>query len=119
MTYCEAWKKAVGADKDSPRPRADDMDERLHGERIRRDRSKVVYTAKLGDLPDGAFVSLEADGKQACLLWDGQLLAWSPGGYQEKCKVRNGERVRVLTPKSTIAVMAAGYVPMVHPSAQR
>jgi hypothetical protein len=38
----------------------------------------------MDNLPNGVFVKLEASSEQTFLLWGGSLLAWSPGGYQER-----------------------------------
>ena len=78
-------------------------------------RSKRSYLADLDELPNGVFVTWE---ENACLLWDDSLLLWSPGGYRERRPRPKGEQVAVLTPRSTVAVIRAGYVPEVHPSAR-
>ena len=73
--------------------------------------------AKIDDLPDGVFVTSGENVDHAYLLWGGHLLAWSPGGYLQRRSRPRGERVRVLTPPSTVAAIRAGYVPEVHASA--
>ena len=47
----------------------------------------------------------------------GRLLRWSHEGYDQVKKRPSGE-VEVLTPKATVAVFRAGYLPTLHPSAQ-
>ena len=94
---------------------ADDMDDRLHPERVAK-RRKVTYRAALGELPDGVFVAL--DGR-AWLVARDELLAWSDDGYRERRARPAGIEVDVLTPLSMVAVIAAGYAPEVHPSARR
>ncbi len=91
------------------------LDDQLHTERLNPDGSKRVFEANLDDLPDGVFVTISGI---AYLLWKGLLLAWSPGGYQERLPRPKGERVTVLTPRSTVDVIRAGYVPEVHVSAE-
>src|SRR5947209_19463115 len=73
LDFCHAWA--------TPRPSADAIDRQLHAERLAPDGSKRTYSAKLATLPDGVFVTADAWGGQACLLWGGRLLAWAPGGY--------------------------------------
>ena len=69
----------------------------------------------MDELPNGIFVKWET---RDCLLWDDSLLLWSPGGYQERRPRPKGEQVAVLTPRSTVAAICAGYVPVIHPSAR-
>ena len=75
----------------------------------------VTYPADLSALPDGVFVG--ADGGEALLLWRGTLLPWSPAGYGAPRPRPGRQRVTVLTPRSTVAAIAAGYTPAVHPTA--
>jgi hypothetical protein len=94
--------------------RVDDIDRRLHAERLTPDRTKRLHEARLADLPDGAMVS--DDGK-AWLVAGGELLAWSPFGYGERRSLRGPLEVRTLTPPSILRVLRAGYRPSVHPTA--
>jgi hypothetical protein len=48
---------------------------------------------------------------------DGRLLAWTPGGYRQRPVEAPGGPVTVITPRPTVAVLAAGYRPVLHPSA--
>jgi hypothetical protein len=88
--------------------RADDLDERLHAERLgpRREES---------NLPDGAFVL--ADGEPWVALGD-ELLRWTPGGYADQ---RARPRcATAITPRTTLEVLRAGWngaVPFLHVSA--
>jgi hypothetical protein len=91
------------------------LDDQLHAERLTPDGSKRCFEANLDDLPDGVFVTLRG---RAWLLWRGRLLAWSPGGYRDRLPRPRGESVEVLTPRSTVAAVRAGYVPEVHVSAK-
>jgi hypothetical protein len=117
IAYRDAWKVGNSNIRKSERPGADEMDDRLHAERLDQSRSKRTYLAKLNDLPDGVFVTRNAQTKQALLVQGDSLLAWSPAGYSERLRRRNDEVVSVLTPQSTIAAIQAGFVPRVHPSA--
>jgi hypothetical protein len=91
---------------------ADVMDARLHAERVER-KQKKTYRDELAKLPDGAYVALD---RQAWLVRDSSLLAWSDAGYAQRRPRPRGE-VEVLTPRSAVAILAAGYQPMIHPSA--
>jgi len=93
------------------------LDLHLHRDRLGQDRRARTHRADIGQLPDGAFVT-GAEPESAVLVWRGALWAWSPGGY-----TRTGSRppqgeVTVLTPRSTVNAMAAGYIPMVHATAE-
>ena len=98
----------------SPPPSATALDERLHADRVRPDRSRLTFDAELDGLPDGCLVLLDS---RPWLVRGGSLLAWSPGGYGERRERPAGVQVSVFTPRSTVGAMRAGYVPAVHPSA--
>ena len=89
---------------------------RLHAERVGPDRSKRTFRANLDELPDGVFVTLEGQDGNAHLLLGNELLAWSLGGYGSGGP-GPGAVVTILTPRSTVAAIRAGYQPEVHPSA--
>jgi hypothetical protein len=95
---------------------ADAIDAQLHEERVHRDGSRRLHTADLDTLPNGAFV-LGANGP--ALVLDGRLLTWTAGGYVRPAP--SGGRVEVITPPSLVAVLAAGWepvVPLLHPSSR-
>jgi hypothetical protein len=94
--------------------RVDDIDRVLHAERVGPRRTKRLHEATLGDLPDGSMI---AEGEQAWLVRDGQLLAWSPFGYGDRRPAVASATVQTLTPPSVISVIRAGYNPSVHPTA--
>lgn len=94
---------------------ATDLDEQLHAERLNADGYKRCFEANLDVLPGGVFVVLRG---RAWLLWKGRLLVWSPGGYRDRLSRPKGEQVAVLTPRSTVEAIRAGYVPEVHCSAE-
>jgi hypothetical protein len=118
IAFCEAWRKAH-AGNEAERPRADFIDAQLHSERVGPRRTKRSYSARLDDLPDGVFVTLPDRAEQAFLVLGGNLLAWSFGGYGEPSKRPKGREVNVLTPKSTVETIRAGYAPEIHVSARR
>ncbi len=105
--FCNAWPAG--------RMPATVLDNQLHDERLNPDGSQRRFEANLDDLPDGIFIMLRG---RACLLWRGRLHTWSPGGYRDQVPRPKGETVAVLTPRSTVKAIGAGYVPEVHPSAR-
>jgi hypothetical protein len=45
------------------------------------------------------------------------MLAWSFAGYQAPVALSPATPVELLTPPATVATIAAGYRPLLHPSA--
>ncbi len=112
LWFADRWRAARGM---AVRPRAGEMDVWLHTERVdRRTRRQVTRPVLAGDLPDGAMV--RHDGGPA-LFCGSALLPWSFDGYGTRVPVSPGARVELLTPPSIVAVLAAGYRPLVHPTA--
>lgn len=93
------------------------MDTVLHGERVARDGCQRRWEARLSALPDGVMVILD-DPRSAFLLWRQHLHRWSPGGYAGRASDSRDRTVTVLTPPSVTRVLANGYRPGVHPSAE-
>jgi hypothetical protein len=93
----------------------DAIDRELHRDRLGPDGQTRTYRARLGSLPDGVFV-VGPDSADARLVWRGGLAPWSPAGYGALRRSPHGAWATVLTPRSTAATMAAGYVPAVHSS---
>jgi hypothetical protein len=96
---------------------ADAIDAHLHADRLCPDLSKRTYRASLAELPDGVLVVRKGAGESVCLLWKDHLLAWTLDGYKRLRDRPRTEEVEVLTPRSTVAAIRAGYVPEVHPTA--
>jgi hypothetical protein len=99
---------------------ADAIDARLHAERVDpATRGHRLHEARLDGLPDGAFVV--HDGAPHVVLGN-RLLRWTPAGYAEPRPRPTRARALVITPPSLVAVLRAGWeplVPLLHPSANR
>jgi hypothetical protein len=119
IAFRDAW-AAGNPDLVGPRrATADLLDAHLHAERLGQDRSKRTSQTKMDELPDGVFVVTKRGEGHASLLWQGRLHTWSPGGYTGQRARSGAEQVQVITPRSTVEAIRAGYVPEVHPSASR
>ncbi len=110
--FCRAWRRA-----DLPEARlASAMDRVLHQARLA---GKGAPTP-LAALPDGAFVEWQSG---ACLWHEGRLWPWAPGGYGAPRPLApapapaTATSLPVLTPAPVLAVLAAGYRPLLHASA--
>jgi hypothetical protein len=107
-SFAEKWAQMKGSDF----PHVDEMDRVLHVERLD-GRAKRMHAAQCDDLPDGAFVASE---KETYAARGAHLLRWSVRGYTQKI-ARPHALVNLLTPPSIVAILAAGYRPQWHPSA--
>jgi hypothetical protein len=109
--FKELWTRCFGEPVS-----ADIMDRKLHEDRVVRRREKRTYEHDLADLPDGVYI---AHAGRAWLIFGNELLAWSAMGYRERQPRPVRGSVDVLTPRSTVAVLRAGYDAGIHPSVQR
>ncbi len=112
--FREAWLRGNPALGVSPDASIDEIDRVLHAERVGPGGAKVTFTAPLGDLPDGVLV---ARGGAAFLVAGGALWEWSPAGYTGRRPLAPEAEATVLTPRSAVRAITAGYRPAVHPSA--
>lgn len=102
------WSAATGAQD----PSVDEMDTVLHHERLDQGRRRIHQVeGPLGGFPDGTMVA--ADGA-AFVLWAGAAYRWMNDGYAAAEHLRHAEEL--LTPPSTVAVLRAGYRPVLHPT---
>jgi len=96
---------------------ADAIDAQLHRERVRPGtREQRRHAAELDELPDGAFV-LHEDVPH--LVLGQHLLEWTAAGYTRRSRRPESRSVVVITPRSLVAVLRAGWhpgVPLIHPS---
>ena len=97
---------------------ADAIDAHLHGERLDpRTRTQRHHDASFDDLPDAAFVLQNGEPHP---VRGEQLHRWTPAGYTDPITRPRNMQVRVITPPSIVAILAAGWapvVPLLHPSA--
>ncbi|WP_428001359.1 hypothetical protein [Acidovorax sp.] len=110
------WQTALSEGAQLNCAAASDMDKRLHSERATRGDGKVTFQTAFGMVPNGAFIE---HGERALLLWQGQLHSWSAHGYSTAgVTVEPSATVTVITPASTVRVLALGFRPQVHESVQ-
>ena len=97
---------------------ADAIDAQLHEERVApTTRAQLRRRVLVDELPDGAFVLLDGS---PWLVLGAELLSWSPAGYAGRRPRPTHEQVISLTPPSLLAILRAGWepvVPLLHPSA--
>ncbi len=112
LWFATLWARGRGP---NGRATAGDMDDVLHGDRVDPTGAKVSWQADIASLPSGTFV--RHDGGPHLLLanW---LLLWSPEGYPSMATRPESGAFEVLTPKSIVAVLSAGYCPSLHPSTE-
>jgi hypothetical protein len=91
-------------------PAADEIDVVLQGERALSGRTRVTWHAEAFSLPDGVLVHRHGE---PWLVVAGTLRRWTPAGYADCLPPAEG-LLAVLTPRSTVAAMSAGYVPRLH-----
>jgi hypothetical protein len=113
QAFKRAWARGVSADCGGV-PGVKEIDARLHADRLTGPGVRRTFQAPLAGLPSGTMVDI---GGAPWLVHGGRLLAWTPGGYRACAAEAPGGLVTVITPRATVAVLAAGYQPVLHPSA--
>jgi hypothetical protein len=97
---------------------ADAIDAQLHEERVDAGaRTHRLHGATFDELPDGAFVLHEGE---PFLVHGPVLRRWTTSGYVASTPRPRGGRAVLITPPSFVAVLRAGWsplVPFLHPSA--
>jgi hypothetical protein len=111
LAFAAAWGRAQGLEA---APRAGDMDAVLHGQRLD-GRGKRRHRVALDGLPDGAMI---AEQDQPLAVRGDALLPWGAAGYGPPRLRPRSVGVDLLTPPAIVAVLAAGYRPHWHPSAE-
>lgn len=110
LAFASRWNAACGV---SGRATAAAMDETLHRERLDAAGGKRTYEARCEALPDNVLVRT---GDGFARTTGHRLQSWSITGYGTLV-ARPSRTVTVLTPASTVAVLAAGYTPRLHSTA--
>jgi hypothetical protein len=108
--FADAWRRAFNLDA---MPRAGDMDDVLHRERLD-GRAKRIHQRAINDLPDGAVIATE---EGAFAIRGDAFLQWTSQGYAARRPRPQTGTIDVLTPPAILRVLAAGYQPHWHPSA--
>src|SRR5258706_241035 len=82
------------------------INKQLHAERIvKGTHHRRLHLASWSDLPDGAFVLLDAPS----VVVGSHLAEWTTQGYQARHRRPNRGAANVITPPSTVAALRAGY----------
>lgn len=105
--FQQAWRDAHGEPATAPA-----MNARMHADRIAPGRVQRRHEALLAHLPDGSFV---LDGAHPALLHQGRLHRFAPAGYAPGQPFDATAIATVLTPRCTVAVLRAGYRPVIAP----
>jgi hypothetical protein len=117
-SYRDAVTGFVGASKPLL---AAELDRRLVAERHRRGRGldragdRLVWTAEISDLPVGAVV-VDDDGLARLVTAD-RLMAFAFDGWRAPTDRPSRGTVQVLTPPTSVAALAGGFAPALHPGA--
>lgn len=110
----DAFLRGFGEVVGEARPRAPQLDRRLHRERLASGGvARKLAAIQLAFLPDGTMVALAG---QPHAVKDGRLLAWSFAGYRTAPNPLDGT-LTLITPPTSIAVLRGGYQPVWHLSA--
>ena len=100
--FRDAWHRGV-----DPEHMTAEIDRRL------REEGTIRRAERPGDLPAGVIIRVDGEFH---LVVDGGMRRWSFDGYGPVVDLPT-RRVEVVTPPSTVATIAAGYTPSLHPSA--
>lgn len=110
--YCRRADYTAYRDRFPDAPKAVDMDRVLHAQRLD-GRKKRLHDVHMDDLPDGAFVDHAGEPH---LVQGDHLLPYTPHGYNVAVARPSGT-AKAITPPATLAVLAGGFRPVLHPSA--
>lgn len=111
--FVEAWAKGNPGVFGSDGLNANTVDAHLHSERLDEQGNKRMFTEELDSLPDGTFVMWPAaQPEHAVLVLGDALLVWKPDAYALMARARpKGVNVSVITPRSIVNALSAGYRP--------
>lgn len=113
VEFKTTWLRANRPGEDNSSVLIAEIDNALHDERVTRDGHKITFDARLSELPDGTIFEHNGD---ALLVWMDRLWRWSHDGYSPAESIPASTVVPVLTPRSIVQMLAAGYRPDVHGS---
>lgn len=100
--YRAAWARGLGTSI----PSAQQINQRLHAERIvRGTHRRRFHEASWQDLPDGAFVMLDAPA----VVVGSALVQWTSEGYRDRHERPRSGTARLITPPATVAALREGY----------
>jgi hypothetical protein len=116
LRFKTAWVRANLPERTGSQPAVGELDRVLHADRLAEDGRQRRFAARTGELPDGTLVSLP-ESDDAWLIADGRARRWSWEGYGDPERWSGDREVEVLTPRSTVRALAAGYRPVLHPTA--
>ncbi len=118
--YCrreraEAFVACCAAEFGGAKPRATELDQRLHAERLTSGDPTVTVEdeAAFVPLPDGAMLG---NDEHAFAKRGGMLRQWTFQGYGDPLTFRQAGPLRLLTPATTLVALRAGYGPAWHDS---
>lgn len=109
-----AWSLGAGSGTARELLRAEEIDRLLHSERWAYGGGKKTYRAVLSGLPNGTIVE---HASTPHLVWGGTLRPWSFFGYGPALDGSYAMETTVLTPRSIVSAIRAGFAPQVHQSA--
>ena len=95
-------------------PKASEMDERLHVERWA-SRSDATPAPVVGSQIPGGTIVMHDDWPS--LVRAGRLWRWGFGGYERGPPLDRSALYPIVTPPKIVAILGAGYRPLLHPSA--
>jgi hypothetical protein len=109
--YRAAWAEGLGVQA----PSATMINKQLHAERIvKGTHRRRLHPASWPDLPDGAFVLLDAPA----VVVGSHLAEWTVQGYRARQPRPRHGTATVITPPSTVAALVAGYQAQIDDSAR-
>jgi hypothetical protein len=85
-----------------------EIDKILQKERIDRQKGKITFEERPDNLPNGTFIVFD---NKPYLVLDQLIFLWTPFGYEKSIALPDIEKVIVLTPRSIVNTLRAGYLP--------
>lgn len=111
LEFARLWNDLRGRDG---RATAADMDRQLHAERLDPTGAQRRHLAHLDELPDHVMIRHQGGIARIAGI---SLQSWSFAGYGPRQPRPADGLVEVLTPPTIVAVLGAGYQPVLHKSA--